>query len=209
VITRLASLLFARRRVVVFSRELDSSSEDKPPDGYTFTDLTARDFRNCALAAERGRLPRFDERLSNGYRSVGFRDAEGRVVSYVWIACGDTGPSSVSIWRDVRVSLQRRDVFFWDCRTDPAHVRRGLYRSSLLIAGTRLARSGSRRAFIETDVNNAGSRRGIVGAGFLPAEELTLIASVGLYWIRSHTAGLRRIRAPLQLGSDVAVIQRI
>ena len=126
-IPRLASLLFARRRVVVFSRELDPSREDKPPDGYTFTDLTARDFRNCALAAERGRLPRFDERLSNGYRSVGFRDAEGRVVSYVWIACGDAGPSSVLIWRDVRVSLQRRDVFFWDCRTDPAHVRRGLY----------------------------------------------------------------------------------
>ena len=38
----------------------------KRRDGYTFTDLTAHDFRNCALAGERGRLPRFEQRLSNG-----------------------------------------------------------------------------------------------------------------------------------------------
>ena len=130
-------------------------------------------------------------------------------MSYIWIACGDAGPSNVAIWRDVRVSLQRRDVFFWDCRTDPAHVRRGLYRSGLRIAGTRLARTGSRCAFIETDVDNAASRRGIIGAGFLPAEELTLIASVGLYWIRCDTAWLRRVRAPLRLGDDIAATQRI
>ena len=73
-------MLFARRKVVVFSRGLESSSSDEAPDGYTFTDLTAHDFRNCALAGERGRLPRFDQRLSTGYRCAGFRDAEGRVV---------------------------------------------------------------------------------------------------------------------------------
>lgn len=208
-IRRVAPVFFGQRKVVVFSCALDPSAGDQAPDGYTFTDLTARDFLNCPLAAERGRLPRFEERLSNGYRCAGFRDAEGFVVSYIWIASGDVGPSSVAIWRDVRVSLQRRDIFLWDCRTDPAHVKRGLYRSGLRIAGTRLAATGSRRAFIETDVKNAASRRGIVGAGFLPAEELTLFASMGLYWIRSDTAGLRRIRAPLRLGDDVAAIHRI
>jgi hypothetical protein len=204
VIHRLASLLFAQRQVVVFSRGLDPSTGEQAPDGYTFTDLTARDFLRCALAAERGRLARFEQRLSDGYRCAGFRDAEGSVVSYIWIARGDAGPSSVAIWRDVRVSLQPHDVFFWDCRTDPAHVRRGLYRSGLRIAGTRLAVAGSRRAFIETDTDNAASRLGIVGAGFLPAEELTLIASAGLYWIRSETAGLRRIKGPLRLGDELA-----
>lgn len=203
-IHRLASLLFAQRRVVVFSRGLEPSTGEHAPDGYAFTDLTARDFLSCALAAERGRLPRFEQRLSDGYRCAGFRDAAGRVVSYIWIARGNTGPSSVAIWRDVKVSLQPHDVFFWDCRTDPAHVRRGLYRSGLRIAGARLAVAGSRRAFIETDSDNAASRRGIVGAGFVPAEELTLIASAGLYWIRSETAGLRRIKAPIRLGDEVA-----
>ena len=144
-------MFFGRRKAVVFSRALDPSDKDDAPAGYTFTELTPRDFRNCALASERGRLARFERRLADGYRSAGFRDVEGRVVSYIWMARGDAGPPSVRIWRDVRVLLQGQDVFFWDCRTDPVHEGRGLYRTGLRMAGTRLASTGSRRAFIETD----------------------------------------------------------
>ena len=198
-------MLFGRRKVVVFSRALDpSDTKDDAPAGYTFSELTPRDFRNCALASERGRLARFERRLADGYRTAGFRDAEGRVVSYIWMARGDAGPPSVRIWRDVRVLLEGQDVFFWDCRTDPAHEGRGLYRTGLRMAGTRLAHAGSRRAFIETDPANAVSRRGIGGAGFLPAGELTLIATAGLYWMRTAAGGLRRVTAPLRLGNDIA-----
>ena len=90
-IRRLTSLLFGRRKAMVFSRRFDPSHKDQAPDGYTFIELTSGDFRNCALAGERGRRPRFEQRLSEGYRCAGFRDAEGRIVSYIWIARGDAG----------------------------------------------------------------------------------------------------------------------
>lgn len=205
-IRRLASKLFARRNAMVYSRTLDPAQTDHAPAGYTFVDLMARDFRNCELARHRGRLPRFEQRLMDGYRCAGFRDADGHVVSYIWIALGDSGPSSVAIWRDVKVSLRDKDAFFWDCRTDPLHEGRGLYRTGLRMAGTRLAQGGSRRAFIETEPDNAASRRGIEGAGFLPATELTLVATAGVYWMRTATDGLRRVRAPLCLGEEIAAI---
>ncbi len=192
---------------MVFSRRFDPSHKDQAPDGYTFIELTSGDFRNCALAGERGRRPRFEQRLSEGYRCAGFRDAEGRVVSYIWIARGDAGPSSVAIWRDIRVSLHGKDAFFWDCRTDPAHEGRGLYRTGLCMAGMCLAQeAGTLRAFIETEPGNAASRRGIGRAGFLPAAELTLFATAGVYWMRTAAGGLRRVREPLRLGEDIAAI---
>lgn len=204
----LARRLFARRDVVLYARALYPSEVVDGPAGYAFAELSRADLDGCALAAQRGRMARFEWRIEQGYRCAGFRDSQGQVVSYIWIAQGREGPSSVAIWRDVRISLVADDVFFWDCRTAPEHEGRGLYRSALRLAADRLATSGSRRAWIETEPGNLASRRGITGAGFAPAADLTIVEFAGMRWLRDAAdRHWRRLPAPLRLGEDVAARQ--
>jgi len=205
VIESLLRCLYARRDVAMHMRALSEADTGTAPVGYVFSDLTRRDLEVCALAHEKNRMARFERRLADGYRCAGFRDPLGQVVSYIWIAQGGEGPSTVAIWRDVRISLDPGDVFFWDCRTEPAHERRGLYRQALRIAAARLAVRGMRRGWIETEPDNSPSRKGIAGAGFEQAAALTIVNVVGSCWLRDQSGGRwRAITRPLRLGADIA-----
>jgi hypothetical protein len=203
-IRQIARMVFARRDAVFYGRALDPSETAAAPAGYVFQELAGVDLEQCELARQRGRLARFRDRLEQGYRCAGFRGPEGQVVSYIWIARSSGEPASVRIWRDARVSVPQNDVFFWDCRTAPAHTGRGLYRSALRISGACLAREGARHAWIETEPDNLSSRRGIAAAGFTPVAELSMVDIVGMRWLRASANGRwRRLASPLRLGGEL------
>ena len=196
--------LFARHDSTFYFRTLESSEAPSVPPGYFFSELSLPELESCALAQQRGRIARFIRRFDDGYRCAGFKDSQGEVVAYVWIACGDGKASSVPIWRDIRVMLADRDVLFWDCHTAEQHAGRGLYRLALRLAGARLAAHGKQCAWIESKSDNLASHRGIIGAGFVPATNLSIIDIVGLYWQRTDARQRwRRLSGPLQLGKDI------
>lgn len=172
------------------------------PDSYVLAALDAATIAKAPLAALRGRAAKFTKRLELGYRCVGYLDAAGIVRSYVWIAGGGTGPETVPVWRNLRWRLSAGDTYLWDCRTDPAHEGRGLYRCALRAAAAQAAARGSRDVWIESEIGNEASTRGIRAAGFAPAASLEAWHALGVTLWRAGGGLPKPAFAPVRLQEE-------
>jgi GNAT superfamily N-acetyltransferase len=170
-------------------------------DAYTIARLDAAMLSRSPLVAQRGRAAKFLRRLEIGYDCVGFLDGDGIVRSYVWIAGGAGRPDIVPVWRGLKWRLVGQDAYFWDCRTDPAHEGRGLYRRALIFAAAQAAGGGATRAWIETETRNQPSMRGISAAGFTPAAELDAWNILGATFWRAEKRLPRPAFAPVSISS--------
>lgn len=176
--------------------------------GYTFAVLDAERLDRAPICALRGRAAKFRDRLAQGYGCVGYLDDKGIVRSYVWIAGGKGRPVEVPVWRGLRWQLPEGNVYFWDCRTDAAHEGRGLYRSALRLAAAQAAQDGMPAAWIESEVGNAASDRGIQAAGFAPVVQIDAWHFLSVTFWRAD-AGLPRLACgPVRLSAVCGVASR-
>ena len=148
-----------QRRYLFFSASPHAVPDGFAPFGpYAFRELGAADFCSDSVFQEKGRAGRFKARLGEGHRCFGFV-ADGRTAAYLWLTCNGPAPLAFGL----TLTLAERSAYVWDCRTDVAHARRGLYREGLLRMRA-LAQADA--VWISCERSNAPSRAGILGSGF-------------------------------------------
>lgn len=199
-----------RRRSILYSigTVAADGGASADPAGYTFMVLDAERLDRAPMCALRGRATKFRDRLAQGYGCVGYLDDKGIVRSYVWIAGGRGQPVEVPVWRGLRWRLPEGNVYFWDCRTDATHEGRGLYRSALRRAAARAVQDGMPIAWIESEIENTASTRGIQAAGFSPAARIDAWHFLGVTFWRPDSGLPRLARGPVQLSAACAVASR-
>lgn len=163
-------------RVNLFSRSLSCNIDETPSkEGVRFNRLGSESISSCALAAEKGRAGRFQQRFCDGHRAYGFVCDDGSVVSYIWVTGLDELPRVTPFEGGLSLRLPEGDVYIWDCRTEPAYEGRGLYRAGLrALAGTGVS-SGKNRVWVVSRVENTRSCRAIESAGFQVVGRMTIL----------------------------------
>lgn len=182
------------RRIDVFQADSHAPRALPPLGGeYVFTELDAEQLAACRMGREKNRAQSFRARLAEGHRAVGFLDGNGDVACYLWVSGGDAGPRVAPFESGLRVRLDPAQIYIWDCRTDPAHEGRGLYRHGLArimegLAGLAVTAS------IVSRRENTRSARAIEAAGFRRTGVIYALSMWGLVLVLSG-ASLRVVRA--------------
>jgi hypothetical protein len=193
-------VIVRRRDSALFRFDAAAPAPPDPP-GYRFAGLGFDALENAPLALARGRAAKFRARLDQGYACAGYRDADGVVRSYVWIAGGAAGPHAVPVWRGLRWRLAPDEIYLWDCRTEPGHEGRGLYRAALWRAARDALTAGARAVWIESETANRASIRGIEAAGFAAAVPLAAWHALGVTFWRAGAGWPRPALAPVPLSA--------
>ena len=158
----------------IYSRNRDSSAVQKPAidKAYTFRKLQIKDFKNCRLASEKNRYNFFKERIKDGHEAFGWIYKE-EVVGYLWLS-GQKNTLMCPFEAGTKLSLNKNQIYIWDCRTQEQHRRKKLFKAALInIAENKMSNCD---VLIATRGENEYSKRAILGAGFEKILEVKLYA---------------------------------
>lgn len=192
-VARAFDRLFGRARLSAWVRPAAGAATPPLPAGYTFRYLAARDLSTNPLFAERSRAERFRARAAAGHRGLAIVDAEDTVAAYFWLSgAGLAAPVPIAL--GLAVTFDADTGYVWDCRTAPAHRRRGLYAAGIGHGADLLAAAGARRVWIAAETDNPESERGIARAGFARAGTVAVRRLGPL--LTAHGAGRRRWMHP-------------
>jgi GNAT superfamily N-acetyltransferase len=150
-----------------------------------------------------------DDRMARGCRCfVGRLDRE--VVAFGWLA---TRPEWIGELELV-IAPEPGDAYIWNCFTDPAHRRKGFFRSLVTSIAAQAQREGLNRLWIGT--LDIAAAKGVADVGFVPAMRFTTVWMYGVRWLRARPAesvdpallmSARQVLAiagiPLRLGSSM------
>lgn len=160
---------------------------------YAFRRFDFATLSACNLAREKGRATTFEHRLSENHFAAGFIDPTDGVVSYLWASGPAIGSGQAPFEQGLHIRIPDGAVYIWDCRTDPRHRQRGLYRAGLAELLRWAAGIGAERAYIISDVANDVSSRAILDAGFDALSSMSLNRFGPLVLVTgSHGTSLRR-----------------
>jgi hypothetical protein len=184
---RLAGRIVAVTTMAVASRDR-AAARPKLPPGYAFRYLAAADL-SAPLFAERGRAERFRARAEAGHLGLAIVDAADTVAAYFWLSgAGHGGAVPVALGLSAR--FEPDTGYVWDCRTAPAHRRRGLYAAGAAHGADLLLATGAARAWIAAERGNVASRAGISRAGFAASGAFSILALGPWRRLRSPAASL-------------------
>lgn len=134
--------------------------------------------RVCEFRPERTALTfqRFLERGDFGLFAIN----ENSVVGHAWMSA----PRPQSHRGQGYVPLAEGESLIFYCNVATSHRGRGIFKAMISgLAAQHLQRGDQARLLIDTEISNAPSRRGIIGAGFRPVEELDcLMLGSRLLW---------------------------
>lgn len=96
---------------------------------FLFRELTIEDIEQSDIFFVKSRVSRYKNNLSNGHRCFGFVNAQGKVISYLWLSVFDKIPP---LTKSVSLVINPGLAYIWDCRTSENYMRQGLYKSGLI-----------------------------------------------------------------------------
>lgn len=179
-----------------------------PSDSYgvfEFRELSANDFLNHAIFSVKNRAQRYLSHLKNGHRCFGFQNKTGEVVSYFWLSIASEDRTlAIPFFKGADWLLSPTEAYIWDCRTDPAYYRRGLYRAGLKRLIAMCQQQHVSRIMMSAELKNYASNAGIMSAGFVLCGAVRLLR-VGVFkfvFCQHKKPKLSRLLTPL-LTSDV------
>lgn len=152
---------------------------DSPVEGYRFRRLTAADFEGSPLGQEKGRAGIFAQRIEQGHQPWGFVASDNSVACYLWLSAPRQGAAAPDFELGLRAAIQPDAAYIWDCRSDPRHERKGLYRHGLVSLVRQAMADGTKSVQIVTRRENIRSKHSIIAAGFQAAGEMRLYALAG------------------------------
>lgn len=158
------SRCFGRGEVIVFASTAAAAARPDP-QGYSFVEFSVADLAAPGLFQEKDRPRFFPMRLAEGYRCFGWRsDVDGSVAGYMWFAPPTSPPAPWMI--GLKLQLDPRHAYVWDCRTSPVHEGMGLYSAGLLQLAMAAKSEKVDTVLIDSNPANARSLAAIERAGF-------------------------------------------
>lgn len=171
----------------IFKAEVAGVGLPHPPEGFTFRELRAEDFRCGALFQVKNRAPQFERMVRSGHRCFGLVTEAGEAVAYLWLSSPRFGTPIVPFEFGLACRIPDDAAYIWDCRVHPDYRNRGLYRFGLNSLLALVAESGAAVALIASEAVNAPSNAAIVAAGFAAQYAVTIIRlPLGLEFIAAH-----------------------
>ena len=194
--------MIRRRTVDVFTaRPGEVAAPAGSPDGYRFRKLEAADFETSRLGQEKGRAQGFAKRIAQGHQPWGYLAPDGTVACYLWLSAPEFSEAPPDFELGLRARIPAGCAYVWDCRSDPRHERRGLYRHGLAALARCTADIGARSVLIVTRRENTRSRDSILAVGFRAAGTMRLFGLGNLVFIAGATGP-----ALARAGSAVALV---
>jgi len=134
----------------------------------------------------------------------------GEVVAFGWLATGREWIGEL----ELEIAPEPGDGYIWNCFTDPAHRRKGFFRSLVTSIAAQAQREGLNRLWIGT--LDIAAAKGVADVGFVPAMRFTTVWMYGVRWLRARPAesvdpallmSARQVLAiagvPIRLGSSM------
>ena len=176
--------MIRRRTVDVFQAKPGETAAGSALAGdYRFRRLDAADFSASPLGQEKGRAKSFERRIGDGHQPWGYVAPDGTVACYLWLSAPQFGGAPPDFELGLRARIPSGAAYIWDCRSDPRHERKGLYRHGLAAVAHQAADAGARSVLIVTRCENARSRNSILATGFRPAGTMSLFGFGGFVLI--------------------------
>lgn len=172
---------------------------------FKFRELVSDDFSKNAVFEIKNRKERYLNHSENGHRCFGFENANGDIVSYFWLTCGDKDrPHSTPIFRGSPWLLTNGEACIWDCRTIEAYCRQGLYREGIRRLVSFCQQQNIMNIMMSCHVSNSASHAGILSAGFTCTGTVRciVIGRLKLVWCKKKMPKISRLLSPLTT-SDV------
>ncbi len=155
----------------------------KIPPGYSFAEINRRHIEEDPVFSEKQRRERFLRFLQDGHRCYGFFTENGNIASYIWLTTQNRELTVPWIFKG-KLILRPNIGYIWNCFTDSAHRRKGLYTAGLLKGQSISLKEGARDVYIYCAADNAHSRAGILKALFTEEFSFSGIGMLGIYLIR-------------------------
>lgn len=175
-LSRLRDAVFAKRRMTILVKDLDSIVEPSRPAGLSVEDMERGHLDGLSeLNRERGRRwvdRRFRKNLARGLHGfVGLRD--GEIVGYYWWIDADGADAHPDLaWLGSAVDLQQDDVYGSDFYILPAHRKGGAANEFLFHVETALRERGFERIWGYVDFGNRQARWLYSSRGYLPIRDV-------------------------------------